>query len=861
MGYTPMMEQYLQIKERYADSILFYRLGDFYEMFFDDAKTASKELELTLTGRNCGEGQRAPMCGVPFHSADSYIGRLVAKGYKVVVCEQMEDPQTAKDLVKRDVVRVVTPGTVIDNTQLDDTKNNYLCALNFVEGGAGLAFADVSTGEMSATFFEGNDTVDGILSQLCLYKPSELIVNTSLSVYPKVSEYVKDRIGSFTTENRDDAFQYSKCLGSVSRQFGALAKEAAEKSTSMIGAIGALLHYIAETQMTENANISSLSIVENGQYLGLDVATRRNLELCETMRSKDKKGSLLWVLDRTKTSAGARMLRRWVEQPLINASAIGRRQRAVAELCSSFMIREEIAEHMKHILDLDRLMTKLVYGTANARDLRAIAQTASIIPEIKDLTADFVSEELSDIHIHLDTLFDIKELIDRSIVDEPPFSLREGGFIRRGFSPEADELYSIVHDGKSYIERIAEAERESTGIKNLKISFNRVFGYYIEVTKSNLEQVPERYIRKQTLTNAERFITEELKEKESLILGASDKLCAIEYELFCAIREKIASQVKRVQDASSLLSKLDCYVSLADVAVRNDYCCPEIEYGSTISIKEGRHPVVEKFTKDGYFVPNDTLLDTNHNRLALITGPNMAGKSTYMRQVALITLMAQIGSFVPAKEARIGIVDKIFTRVGASDDLASGTSTFMLEMNEVAYILKNATKRSLIIYDEIGRGTSTFDGMSIARAVAEYTAGKKIGAKTMFATHYHELTVLDKEIEGVVNYNIAAKKKNDEITFLRKIVKGATDESYGIEVAKLAGVPNDVIRRAKEVLKQLSDKEGMKRDPRPRELETNITFDDFKADEVREKLLNTDVNLLTPIEALNFLVELKKLAE
>ena len=520
-----------------------------------------------------------------------------------------------------------------------------------------------------------------------------------------------------------------------------------------------------------------------------------------------------------------------------------------------------LAELLKHILDLDRLMTKLVYGTANARDLKAISATAALIPEIKELTAGYVSEELYDIHTHLDTLSDIRELIDRAIVDEPPFSLREGGFIRRGFNSEADELYSIMHDGKSFIEKIAEEEREKTGIKNLKISYNRVFGYYIEVTKSFLSQVPDRYIRKQTLANAERFITEELKEKETMILGASDKLSALEYELFTLVRERISAEAKRVQETSSLLAKLDCYISLADVAVKNSYCCPEIEYGSSIVIKEGRHPVVEQFSRDGYFVPNDTLLDTNHNRLALITGPNMAGKSTYMRQVALITIMAQIGSFVPAKEARIGIVDKIFTRVGASDDLASGTSTFMLEMSEVAYILKNATARSLIIYDEIGRGTSTFDGMSIARAVAEYTASKKIGAKTMFATHYHELTVLDKEIEGVVNYNIAAKKKGDDITFLRKIIKGATDESYGIEVAKLAGVPNDVIRRAKEVLKQLDEQSKVNEPRRVPEVNTNITFDDFKADEVREKLINTDINLLTPIEAMNFLCELKKLAE
>jgi len=860
MAMTPMMMQYLEIKNRYRDAILMYRLGDFYEMFFDDAKVVSKELELTLTGRNCGDGERAPMCGVPFHSADTYIGRLVAKGYKVVVCEQMEDPATAKGLVKRDIVRVVTPGTVIDNTQLDESQNNYLCALCVEEATAAMALVDVSTGEMTATRFEGKDRLDRILNELGTFQPKELMVNCALDDIPAVRDYAKERLRAYVTELQSERFDYTRALARVTKQFGTAATEAREKGPQLVSAIGALLEYITETQMTDVANVSGLKLYDDGQYLELDLSTRRNLELCETMRSKEKRGSLLWVLDRTKTSAGARMLRRWVEQPLVNAYKIGRRQRAVAELCSSFMAREELAEQLRHVLDLDRLMTKLVYGTANARDLRAIAATAALIPEIKDLTADFVSEELADIHLHLDTLSDIRELIDLAIVDEPPFSLREGGFIRRGYRKDADELYDIVHDGKSYIAKIAEEERERTGIKNLKIAYNRVFGYYIEITKSNLAEVPDRYIRKQTLVNAERFITEELKEKETLILGASDKLNALEYELFTEIRERIASQVKRVQQAASLIAKLDCYVSLADVAVRNSWCCPEIEYGSVIAIKEGRHPVVEQFTADGYFVPNDTLLDTNHNRLALITGPNMAGKSTYMRQVALIVLMAQIGSFVPAKEARIGIVDKIFTRVGASDDLASGTSTFMLEMNEVAYILKNATRRSLIIYDEIGRGTSTFDGMSIARAVAEYTAGKKIGAKTMFATHYHELTVLEKEIEGVVNYNIAAKKKGDDITFLRKIVKGATDDSYGIEVAKLAGVPNDVIRRAKEVLRQLTEAQAKPQRTAP-EVNSNITFDDFKADEVREKLINTDVNLLTPVEALNLLVELKKLAE
>ena len=857
---TPMMDQYVEIKEKHKDAILFYRLGDFYEMFFEDAKIASKELELTLTGRSCGNGEKAPMCGVPFHSADVYIGRLVAKGYKVVVCEQMEDPATTKGLVKRDIVRSITPGTVIDNTQLEDSVNNYLCSL-CIGDGAALCFFDVSTGEMSATSFDESDRDERIINEIAKFEPREMMVNVSLSTIPSVEFYVRNRLNAYVKDDQGDRYEFGPCLNRVTRQFPSQAYEAKERSRDLVSAIGALLNYVTETQKSDDANVSALKFYESGEYLELDVSSRRNLELTETMRSKDKKGSLLWVLDRTGTAAGARMLRRWVEQPLVNANKIGRRQRAVSELVSSFMAREELSECLKHILDLDRLMTKLVYGTANARDLRAIAATTALLPDIKELTSSFKSEELSDIHLHLDTLSDIKDLIERSIVDEPPISLREGGFIRRGFNPEADELYLIVHDGKSYVKKLADEEREKTGIKNLKVAYNRVFGYYIEVTNSNLNEVPDRYIRKQTLVNAERFITEELKEKEGLILGASDRLFALEYDLFTQIRQRIAAEIKRVQQTASLLAKLDCYVSLADVAVRNGYVCPEIEYGSTISIKEGRHPVVEQFAIDGYFVPNDTLLDTNHNRLALITGPNMAGKSTYMRQVALITLMAQIGSFVPAKEARIGIVDKIFTRVGASDDLASGTSTFMLEMNEVAYILKNATNRSLIIYDEIGRGTSTFDGMSIARAVAEYTAGKKLGAKTMFATHYHELTVLEKEMQGIVNYNIAAKKKGDDITFLRKIVRGATDDSYGIEVAKLAGVPNEVIRRAKEVLKDLTADNYRPVEKTGREIGTTISFDDYKADEVREKLLNLDVNLLTPVEALNFLNELKKLAK
>ncbi|MDD6800663.1 MAG: DNA mismatch repair protein MutS [Firmicutes bacterium] len=854
---TPMMQQYLDIKRQYSDAILFYRLGDFYEMFYDDAVIASKELELTLTGRNCGEDERAPMCGVPFHAADMYIGKLVSRGYKVVVCEQMEDPATAKGLVKRDIVRVVTPGTVIDNNQLAEEKNNYLCAVYMSEGHAGIGFADVSTGDVFATAIDGEDYITRLLNEINTFSPSELLLNVQREEYPALDGFMKSR-GIYCGKVMPERFDFKKASEAIEGKTEG--DESAASDRGAVCAVGALIAYIHETQLTDVGNITRINFYTVGQYLELDASSRRNLELCETMRTREKKGSLLGVLDATKTASGARLLRKWIEQPLLNVRKITGRQKAVGELASDYIMREDLAELLKRVLDLDRLITKAVYGTANARDLLAISATAAVLPEIKSRTGNCKSGELKTIHDTLDTLDDLRELIDKAICDDPPATVREGGYIRRGYNERADELFTIVHDGKSYINRIAAEEREKTGIKNLKISYNRVFGYYIEVTKSFLSEVPERYIRRQTLANAERFVTEELKEKENLILGASDKLIALEYELFTALREKLASNAGRIQRTAALIAELDVYISLAEAASKNNYCCPEVEYGDVIQIKEGRHPVVEKFAENGYFVPNDTYLDTNHNRLALITGPNMAGKSTYMRQVALITLMAQIGSFVPAKEARIGIVDKIFTRVGASDDLASGQSTFMLEMTEVAQILKNATKRSLIIYDEIGRGTSTYDGMSIARAVAEYTAGKKLGAKALFATHYHELTSLEKELDGVVNYNIAAKKKGDSITFFRRIVRGAADESYGIEVAKLAGVPQEVIKRAKEILKELNLQQSSLQPRTKAEPSENISIDDYKAVEVRERLLNTDLNIMTPLDALNLLTELQKAA-
>ncbi|MBE6577887.1 MAG: DNA mismatch repair protein MutS [Ruminococcaceae bacterium] len=856
-----MMEQYFEIKNQYKDYLLFYRLGDFYEMFFDDAVLASRELELTLTGRDCGEAERAPMCGVPFHSSEGYIGKLIEKGYKVAICEQTEDPALAKGLVRREVVRVVTPGTLIETNLLSENKNNYLCAVYMSELECGVAFADVSTAQIYATSFCGDNIEARLKNELGTYAPSEVVSNLSAKKLGDVSEFVTSRVGAMLTDNRPTQFEYAASLNAVKAQFGDALREGAEDDKALICALGGLLSYIADMQKSDISYIKELSVYSDGQYMELDINTRRNLELTETLRSKEKKGSLLWVLDKTKSAAGARLLRQWVEHPLLSTGAIISRQNAIEELCSNYILREEIGALLDGVLDLERLVTKIVYGTANAKDLRAVSSTISVLPELKALLATCRSDELCRINSELETLEDIYSSIDTAICEEPPFSVREGGIIADGYNADVDSLRDIMKDGSSWKERIAEEEREKTGIKTLKVAYNKVFGYYIEVTKSLISQVPDRYIRKQTLANCERYITEELKEMEATVLGASDKVCSLEYELFSQIRGFVADNSRRVQKAAALMAKLDAYYSLATVAAKNSYVRPEVDTSDIIDIKDGRHPVVEQFVKDTYFVPNDAHLDTSANRLMLITGPNMAGKSTYMRQVAIITLMAQIGSFVPAKEARIGIVDKLFTRVGASDDLASGQSTFMLEMNEVAYILRNATKKSLIIYDEVGRGTSTFDGMSIARAIVEYTAGRKIGAKTLFATHYHELTVLEDEMDGIVNYNIAAKKRGDSITFLRKIVRGSTDDSYGIEVAKLAGLPNEVIKRAKEVLasvektaKALSttDKEDSAVD------DTLITLDDFVNDQVIEELKAVDINMLSPYEAMSFLFDLKK---
>ncbi len=859
---TPMMEQYFEIKNKYKDYILFYRLGDFYEMFFEDAIRVSRELELTLTGRDCGEAERAPMCGVPFHSSEGYIARLIEKGYKVAICEQMEDPAKAKGLVKRDIVRVVTPGTLIEPTMLTEQRNNFVAALCLADAGIGICFADVSTAQMYATSLVGENIEARLQSELGTYLPSEVIVDLPRSACESVAAFVTGRIGAMLTDAQGHRFDYKAAAARMETQFSTPLPCGWEQDTAMVSAVGALLDYIGDMQRGDASYMKELTVYSDAQYLDMDLNTRRNLELTETMRSKEKKGTLLWVLDKTRTAPGARLLRSWVEHPLLSTHEIVMRQGAVEELCGNFMLRGDLGEALSHVLDLERLVTRIVYGTANAKDLRAVAATAAVLPEIRMLLESCADAELLRLLDGLDDLADLRALIDRAIVEDPPFVVREGKLIRAGYNADVDYLRAVQTDGKSWLERVAAEEREKTGIRTLKISYNKVFGYYIEVSKSFVDQVPPHYIRKQTLTTGERYITEELKDMEATILGATDKLYALEYELFQEVRAEIAAAGERIQRVANCLAELDAYLSLADVAAKNHYVRPEVDNSDVISIRDGRHPVVEQFVKDTYFVPNDALLDTSANRVMLITGPNMAGKSTYMRQVALIVLMAQIGSFVPAAEARVGIVDKLFTRVGASDDLASGQSTFMLEMNEVAYILRNATRRSLIIYDEVGRGTSTFDGMSIARAIVEYTNSRKIGAKTLFATHYHELTSLEEELDGVVNYNIAAKKRGDSITFLRKIVRGSTDDSYGIEVAKLAGLPNEVIKRAREVLADVEQTAKALQAPRAEKStpvdDTLISFEDCINDQVIEQLRGVDLNTLSPYEAMSFLFDLKK---
>ncbi len=862
---TPMMQQYFEIKKNYPQCIVFYRLGDFYEMFYDDAKIASQELELVLTGRDCGQEERAPMCGVPFHSCEGYIAKLVNRGYKVAICEQTEDPATAKGIVRREVVRIITPGTVMEGSMLEEGRNNYLCVVYAGEdfADAGLCFVDISTGEMHVTQLEGQDLLPRVQNELGRFAPREVLLNATAMAMPDVTEFLLNRLAVKPEQAETVCFDYAAAASRVLEHFGksSLDALALQEKSGAVCALGCALHYLYMTQMVGIERMTQLDVYSDAQFMRLDLSARRNLELLETMRNKEKRGSLLGVLDKTRTAMGKRLIRNWIEQPLLNAAQITRRQDAVEEIAQDAILREDLRELLGDIHDLERIMTRVVYGSANAKEVAALGQTIERLSPIKARLVGTQSELLHAIYEEIDPLPDLLSLITASIADNPPFSVREGGMIRPGYHAELDELRLIMDDSKSILARIEAEEKEKTGIKTLKIGYNRVFGYYIEVSRSFSEQVPEQYIRKQTLANAERYITQELKELEARVLGAKDRAVALEYQLFCEVRRAIADELARIQTTAEAIARLDVLTSFAQVAVYHNYIRPVINLNGVIDIKNGRHPVVEAL-QSAPFVPNDVLLDNDSNRVAMITGPNMAGKSTYMRQTALIVLMAQIGSFVPADSATIGIVDSIFTRVGASDDLASGQSTFMVEMSEVASILQNATANSLIVFDEIGRGTSTFDGMSIARAVLEHVADpRKLGAKTLFATHYHELTVMEDELAGVKNYNVAVKKHGDDITFLRRIVRGPTDDSYGIEVAKLAGVPDSVVVRAKAILKELdngtlpttrvhSDAVGQESALLP------------KADnDLVRRLKEMDVNVLTPIEAMQTLYELHREAQ
>lgn len=862
---TPMMKQYLEIKKEYQDTILMFRLGDFYEMFFEDAKTASRELELVLTGRDCGQKERAPMCGVPFHSVDSYIARLVSRGYKVAICEQTEDPATAKGIVKRDVIRVLTPGTVIESSMLDESKNNFLCSIWLNGKSAGVCFADVSTGELSLTQLDSKSVGNEVVNELGRYMPTEIRYNSAVVKDDKIREFIKNRIECTADSIDEEKVNVDYCRQIITNHFKkSLTELGIEESDEAICALGATIDYLTEVQKSGLDNIREIDFYSENQFMKIDFSSRRNLELTETMRNRERRGTLLWVLDKTKTAMGKRLVRNWIEQPLVNLAKITKRHNAVNELFSDSVLLDNETAAISDVSDMERLMARIVYETANAKELRSLLSTIRLLPDIKSGISECKSALLGETCKNIDLLNDVAELIDSAIQEEPPFTVREGDMIKDGFNPELDELRDIVHNGKGYIAAIQQTEQEKTGIKKLKIGYNRVFGYYIEVPNAFKELVPEEYIRKQTLANCERYITSELKDLESKVLGAQERIVKLEYEIFVQVRSRVADELYRIQKTAHAVATVDALCSFARVALQNDYTCPIMTDGNEIIIRDGRHPVVEKMMKDTPFVPNDTMLDCKENRCAIITGPNMAGKSTYMRQVALIVLMAQCGSFVPASSAQIGLVDSIFTRVGASDDLASGQSTFMVEMSEVANILKNATKKSLLIFDEIGRGTSTFDGMSIARAVLEYTADpKKLGAKTLFATHYHELTELENEIDGTKNYNISVKKRGDDITFLRRIVRGGADGSYGIEVAKLAGVPNTVVNRAKDILKELEEKGAVTviRTVEKNDDDMQISFASNEGNEIVDELKTIDINTLTPIEALQKLYELKNRAD
>ena len=865
--FSPMMQRYLETKEEYKDCILFYRLGDFYEMFFDDAITASRELELTLTGKDCGQAERAPMCGIPHHAAEIYISKLIAKGYKVAICEQLEDPKKTKGIVKRGVIRVVTPGTVVESNMLEERKNNFIMSI-FKSGiYYGISVCDISTGEFYSAEIKDNYNFPMLLDEIARYAPSELLINSMMTNCKEEISKIKERFENVYITNFNDKFFISD-LNNINLRFNIVDNngqtiEDISSKTLAISSINALIEYIEETQKTTLDHINKIKIYQVSKYMALDINARRNLEITEKMRDKSKKGTLLWVLDKTATSMGGRLLRRWLNDPLIDIQEINKRLSAVEELKDNIMLRGDIIENLKKVYDIERLAGKMAFGNANARDMITLKNSLYKLPEVKKILKECKSPMLMELCDKLDELQDIYTVIDNAIVEDPPMAIKDGGIIKLGYDEEIDKLKTAQTEGKNWLIQLEADEKEKTGIKNLKVGFNKVFGYYLEVTKSYLNQVPERYIRKQTLTNAERYITEELKNLENQILGAEERVVNLEYNAFTEIREEIAKNVKRLQATSEVISTVDVLSSFAQVAEDMNYCMPIVDDNGIIDIKNGRHPVIEKIMGVGTFVENDTYLDKNDNRLAIITGPNMAGKSTYMRQVALITLMAQVGSFVPAESANIGVVDKIFTRVGASDDLSMGQSTFMVEMMEVATILKEATQNSLVILDEIGRGTSTYDGLSIAWAVAEYIADKeKCGAKTLFATHYHELTELEDKLEGIKNYSIAVKEKGEDIIFLRKIIEGGTDESYGIHVAKLAGVPKVVTTKANEILRSLErkniliNKKQEKQDKK--QVEGQFDMYNYKLAEIAHEVDKINLNELTPIDALNTLVRIKE---
>lgn len=855
---SPMMAQYFEIKQKHKDEIVFFRLGDFYEMFFDDAILASKELELTLTGRECGQEERAPMCGVPFHSYENYVAKLIAKGYKVAICEQMEDPSATKGIVKRDVIRVITPGTVIESSMLQDDKNNYIGSIYLTNKATGVCFADVSTGCAYTTELKGDNIAALLIAEICRYNPSELLFNTAVLDLKDVTDYVKQHLTCSVELIEDESYQNAKIQARLNEQFGENWMQSTGLSEQDIAhvALSALLEYLHQTQKKGVERLRIIQSYQEAQYMHLSPVTRANLELTETMRGREKKGTLLWVLDKTQTAMGKRLLRTWLEQPLVNADTINARLDCVQALYNETIRREEISEALSHVFDLERLMTRTVYGSATPKEIYALANTCVQLPVLKELALGCGVPALNRLAEQIDVLSDIKERIFTALSEDAPATLKDGGVIKAGYNTEVDELRDIVHGGKGYLSQLEARMKEETGIRTLKVGYNRVFGYYLEVSKSFSEQVPEHFVRKQTLANAERYITDELKQLEGKILGASERLLALERQLFDELLQDLAQQLIRVQNTAAAVAKLDVLTALAQVAINNNYIRPQVDNSDVLEIQEGRHPVIEQMLKGSLFVPNNTLLDCGENNVSIITGPNMAGKSTYMRQNALIALMAQIGSFVPAQHCRVGIVDSIFTRVGASDDLAAGQSTFMVEMTEVAEILQYATAKSLVILDEIGRGTSTFDGMSIARAVVEHIADK-IGCKTLFATHYHELTELENSMNSVKNYNIAVKKRGDDITFLRRIVRGPADDSYGIQVAKLAGLPDQVIKRAKEVLRAL---EATAPKNQVEQLDFEV-IDEIKypalPNELLEKLKQTDLNTLTGIEGLQFLFEIK----